>query len=93
MELSNTIKSKIMQSTNQGYTMKGQWGQIWFRWWFHTLFDKTRWRRQELEVWWASQEKMYQSTIGHNFQLNPNQPCAHYNAYGYDANHYFTFHS
>jgi hypothetical protein len=28
MELSNTIKSKIMQSTNQGYTMKGQWGQI-----------------------------------------------------------------
>jgi hypothetical protein len=33
------------------------------------IFNKTRWRRQMLEVWWASQEEgLSQSTIRHKFQ-------------------------
>jgi hypothetical protein len=69
-EFSNIIKSIITRSNNQGYTTQGQGGQTKFKWWFHILFSITRWRRQMLEVWWASQEKgLSQSTLSWNILL------------------------
>ncbi len=53
-EFSNTIKPIITKLTHQGYTTQGQRGQTKLRWWFHILFNKTRWKGQMLEVWWVS---------------------------------------
>ncbi len=67
-EFSNTVKSTIMRLVHQGCTTKGQEGQTKFKWWFRILFNGTRWKKQVLEVWWASQEGLSQSTTCHNFQ-------------------------
>jgi hypothetical protein len=68
-EFSSTIMSTITKLTHQSCTTQSQGGQTKFRWWFHILFNGTRWRRQMLEVWWASQEKgLSQSTTSHKFQ-------------------------
>jgi len=62
------IKSIIIKLAHQGHTTQGQGGQIELRWWFHILFNGTRWKKRMLEVWWASQEEgLSQSTTSQNF--------------------------